>query len=92
MGFEYWKVLECTHDYNQSSYYQNESSNKKVWEKYDAFSQTKDAQDYIKNHKNEKPFFLMLSWGPPHNPYETAPEKYQKLYNPENIMLSPNGA
>src|SRR4051812_3309252 len=33
-GFEYWKALECTHDYNESHYY-SESAEKLTWAGYD---------------------------------------------------------
>ena len=32
----------------------------------------------------------MLSWGPPHNPYETAPVEYRQRYQAEDIVLRPN--
>ena len=89
-GFDYWKVLECTHNYNNSPYYAGDSEEKLYWEEYDAIAQTRDAQKYIQDHDDEQPFLLVLSWGPPHNPYETAPEKYQAMYNPETIRLRPN--
>jgi len=93
-GFDYWKVLECTHDYNHSAYYAGDSEEKRYWEGYDAIAQTRDAQQYIRDHSRqdsqEKPFLLVLSWGPPHAPYQTAPEAYQALYSPEAITLRPN--
>ena len=89
-GFEYWKVLECTHNYNESHYYAGDSSKKQCWEQYDAQAQTRDAQHYIRTYQNDNPFLLVLSWGPPHAPYETAPPTYQALYQPENIALRPN--
>lgn len=90
LGFAYWKVLECTHRYNQSSYYANDSREALCWEGYDAMAQTRDAQAYIRNHTGEKPFLLVLSWGPPHDPYETAPENFRDLYDPKTITLRPN--
>jgi len=89
-GFEYWKVLECTHDYNKSPYYAGDSDKKLFWEGYDAIAQTKDAEKYITDHANKEPFMLMLSFGPPHAPYHTAPEKYKKMYNANDIKLRPN--
>ncbi|MBC8232631.1 sulfatase [bacterium] len=89
-GFDYWKVLECTHNYNRSPYYAGDSDEKICWDGYDAIAQTRDAQNYIREHDDKTPFLLVLSWGPPHNPYETAPEKYKAMYNPENIYLRPN--
>lgn len=90
-GFDYWKVLNCTHDYNHSYYYAGDDTNKLLWKGYDAIAQTEDAEQYLKAHaRGTKPFFLVLSWGPPHNPYETAPARYRALYQPEKIQLRPN--
>jgi hypothetical protein len=33
-GFEYWKALECSHEYNQLFYYEGDSPEKKQWEGY----------------------------------------------------------
>lgn len=87
-GFDYWKVHECTHNYNNSVYY-DENNEKHVWKGYDAIAQTEDAINYIKNNK-ENPFVLFLSWGPPHAPYQTAPKKYRDLYQDMDIALRPN--
>lgn len=87
-GFDYWKVREVTHNYNNSFYF-DEDNERQVWEGYDAFPQTDSAISYI--HKNrENPFLLVLSWGPPHDPYHTAPEKFKSLYDPGKIKLRPN--
>jgi arylsulfatase A-like enzyme len=89
-GFDYWKVLECTHAYNNSDYYAD-GPEKLKWEGYDAIAQTRDAQRYIEAQaKAKKPFLLWLAWGPPHNPYETAPAKYKAMYDPEKLQLRPN--
>lgn len=89
-GFDYWKVLECSHEYNKSKYWGNDDKLHK-WEGYDAKAQTKDAIAYIEEQaKSEKPFCLMLSWGPPHAPYKTAPKEFQDLYKNVDIQLRPN--
>lgn len=89
-GFDYWKVLECTHNYNQSSYYAN-GPDRLQWDGYDAIAQTRDAQRYLESRANtDKPFLLWLAWGPPHNPYETAPERYRAMYASEEIQLRGN--
>ena len=95
-GFDYWKALECTHDYNNSRFYAGDSDQPLNWEGYDAIEQTKDVQAYLRGRsrdgdgKSDTPFLLVLSWGPPHAPYETAPEAYRQMYDPNSIELRPN--
>lgn len=90
-GFDHWMVLECTHDYNNSAYYRGNDDTKLTWQGYDAIPQTREAQKYISDHAGaDNPFLLVLSWGPPHNPYETAPEKYRNMYDPASLTLRPN--
>ncbi len=89
-GFDYWKVLECTHNYTNSLYYADDPA-KRVWPGYDAIAQTRDACDYIRSQsRSNQPFALVLAWGPPHDPYFTAPAKYRALYNPATLQLRPN--
>ena len=91
-GFDYWKVLECTHAYNNSPYYAD-GPEKLKWEGYDAQAQTRDAQQFMRDRAKAapaKPFLLWLAWGPPHNPYETAPANYRAKYSADKIQLRPN--
>jgi len=89
-GFEYWKVLECTHNYFNSFYWDNENVKNK-WEGYDAYAQTADAIEYIhKKSRENRPFFIMLSWGPPHTPFDMAPERCKDLYRDKNLTLRGN--
>lgn len=89
-GFDYWKVRECSHDYWDSFYYGDEPK-KQSWEGYDAAAQTEQADQYIRDHaRDDRPFLLMLSWGPPHNPYDTAPEPFKNMYDPATLTLRPN--
>jgi arylsulfatase A-like enzyme len=87
-GFDYWKVREVTHNYNNSFYF-DEENERQIWEGYDAFAQTDSAISYINKNK-DNPFLLVLSWGPPHDPYHTAPEKYKSRYDASKIHLRPN--
>ena len=90
-GFEYWKAVNCDHNYNHSVYYFDDDTTRRYWNGYDVIDESKDAETYISNHiGNGKPFFLMLSWGPPHDPYHTAPEKYKEIYDQTKLELRPN--
>jgi arylsulfatase A-like enzyme len=90
-GFEYWKALECTHNYNESAYYSGNSEKKLFWEGYDAMAQADDASKYIAEHAGKNnPFLLMISMGTPHEPYHTAPEAFRKIYDEREIRLNEN--
>jgi len=88
-GFDYWKVLECTHNYNSSSYYSQDEKTPRKWKGYDSVDQTRDACEYIKKQSGDEPFCLFLSWGPPHNPYY-APKKYMDQIKLKDIKLRKN--
>ena len=89
-GFDYWRVLECTHNYNKSFYFADTDESCQ-WTGYDANAQTNDACDYLKKQAvADKPFLMLLSWGPPHDPYLTAPEQYRAMYDPAKLILRPN--
>lgn len=90
-GFDYWKACECTHNYNRSLFYEGNDKTEKYWQGYDAVAQTADACDFIRKSSSQSdPYFLLLSLGPPHDPYGTAPERYQKMYADRQIQLRPN--
>ena len=90
-GFEYWKACECTHNYNHSLCYEGDDKTPKYWPGYDAFSQTDDACKFIeRSTKAHEPYMLVLSLGPPHFPYATAPAQYQDMYRAAEIQFRPN--
>ena len=90
-GFDYWKTLECSHDYNNSIYYSGNSPKQMVWEGFDALAQSRDACQYIINQSSaSRPFMLFISLSPPHNPYHIAPAQYKKLYESREIQVNEN--
>jgi arylsulfatase A-like enzyme len=89
-GFDYWKACECTHEYNHSLYYEGNDPAPKYWPGYDAIAQTEDACRFIEGRPGADPFLLVLSLGPPHFPYATAPERYQEMYRGRELQLRHN--
>ncbi|MFW6189947.1 MAG: sulfatase [Planctomycetota bacterium] len=89
-GFGFWRGFECSHSYNESYYYADECREKKQWDDYDAFSQTREAIRYLEERDAASPCLLFLSWGPPHSPYGTAPAEYRRMYDPAELTLPPN--
>lgn len=86
-GFEDWAVYNCSHQHLNASYFVNEDQPIR-FDKYEPEGQVDLAIDFIDRHRDE-PFCLVMSWGPPHDPYK-APEEYMKLFPPKEIRLAPN--
>jgi len=91
-GFRFWRGLECTHNYNKSFYYAD-TPGRIPWEGYEPFPQTRMAEEYLRQRAKDEdadPFALFVSWGPPHAPYPTAPEKYRRMYANDRLTLRDN--
>jgi len=90
-GFDYWKALECSHQYEDLKYYEGDDPKIKEWEGYGPYAETKDAISYVnRNAGSDQPFLLFLSIGAPHFPYQNTPREMQKLFKPEDIILQDN--
>ncbi len=91
-GFEEWKVCNCAHRYLDAHYY-DESNRRVEVDGYEPTAQTDLAIDFIRRNQQRKtgaPWSLVLSWGPPHDPYHQAPEEYLELYRERPLTLRPN--
>jgi arylsulfatase A-like enzyme len=77
-GWDYWAVRNCSHDHFKPAYYLNDSKGPTKAQGWEPDVQTDLAIDYMKANR-DKPFCLMVSFGPPHNPYK-APKKYMDMY------------
>lgn len=92
-GFDYWKGLECSHNYTKMPYYDNDDPKIKYWNEYSPFAIVKDANQYLTDHANDKkPFLALISIATPHYPHTSAPKKYKDMYPPESLTLNPNVA
>jgi len=90
-GFAHWRVLECTHDYLRSAYYAGDEASTRVWPGYDADSQTTEAIRWIESKPaRREPFLMVLSWGPPHDPYRDCPPDVLAAYDAHPPTPRPN--
>ena len=87
-GFDFWAVGNCTHDYNRSLYYQDPDE-PLHWPGYDVIAQTDMALEFM-SEGGDDPYALVLSWGTPHNPYRTAPQRYLDMYPLDRVPTRPN--
>ena len=71
-GFDFWAALSCSHNYFNTKYYRDDPSNPvEIVNGFEPWNQTDEAMGFI-NRKagDDQPFFLVVSYGPPHNPYQ----------------------
>lgn len=90
-GFDYMAAHNAEHDYYRVSYFENESGPILI-DGWAPEEETSLAIRFLDNHKRSqpnKPLFLVLSYGPPHSPYEQYPSEYD-IYDPTQIELRPN--
>lgn len=87
-GFDYWAVWNCAHDYFNGKVFRD-TPEPIALPGYEPVGQTDLALEFL-GQKDERPFCLFLSWGPPHDPYEQVPDAYQSLYDSQQIKLRPN--
>jgi len=87
-GFQYWAAWNCAHAYFDGKYYRDTPEPVAI-EGYEPAGQTDLAIRFLQEHA-QKPFCLVLSWGPPHDPYDQVPEQYRRMYPPEKIRLRAN--
>ncbi len=95
LGYDgYWAAYNFHHTYYGTYYHLN--SKKKIFHKkntYEPDAQTDLAIDFIKNHKDDKsPFYLTLSYGTPHDPWEknNVPKMYYDMFKNKTLGPSKN--
>ncbi len=86
-GFEYWAANECSHAHFDTKYFRD--SDKPIPVKtFEAEIWTDLAIEFLRENRGRR-FFLVVSMGPPHDPYG-APEKFMKMYDAATMTMRPN--
>ena len=94
-GFDYMAAYDCNHDYYDVSYYENEQGPIAMegWApEVETSLAVRFMEEHVREHAREhadRPFALVLSWGPPHWPYDEYPSAYD-IYDPGKVDLPPN--
>ncbi len=88
-GFDFWAAHECSHRHFDNHYFRDDATPIKLG-KYEAEGWTDIAVDFLREQANkQQPFFLMLTMGPPHDPYK-APPQYEAMYDATKLTMRPN--
>jgi arylsulfatase A-like enzyme len=86
-GFQFWAANECSHQHFKPIYFRN-TDTPITEDRFEPEVWTDRAIEFLQA-KDDAPFFLMVSMGPPHDPYG-APERYEALYDPAKLTMRPN--
>jgi arylsulfatase A-like enzyme len=88
-GFEFWAANQCSHAHFNTQYFRD-SPEPIPMRKFEAEGWTDLGIEFLNATKTDnRPFFLSIAMGPPHDPYG-APEEYMKMYDPEKLTMRPN--
>jgi arylsulfatase A-like enzyme len=88
-GFAYWAGTNCTHDYFDGHYYTGDDPAPVRFEGYEPHVQTELALRFLAD-PDDRPFFLFVSYNPPHDPYEDVPAEYLERYDPSTLTVRAN--
>jgi arylsulfatase A-like enzyme len=88
-GWDFWAVRNCSHQHFKPAYWLNDATEPVKVDGWEPDVQTDLAVEYINQRREQRsPFCLMVSYGPPHNPYR-APQADLKRYD-KPIEFQPN--
>ena len=88
-GFDQSLIWTGTGNHWKSTYHPKEGKPVVVKGRYNAAAMTDQAIAFVEQHK-ARPFFLMLSWNPPHSRFTDPPEAKKALYKAESLPRRPN--
>jgi arylsulfatase A-like enzyme len=89
MGIEDWQVWDSTNLHYKSWTYNQETGEKIMPEGWQPVRMTDAAVKFIEEQPKDKSWILILSWNPPHPPYNPPPDD-MALYPVDKVKLRPN--
>jgi arylsulfatase A-like enzyme len=87
-GFETWNVWSLTNQHYTAHTYDPVTGAVISPEGWNATRMTDQAVEFVKTQAKDKPWMLMLSWNPPHPPFD-PPAEDQKPYT-GSLQMRPN--
>lgn len=89
LGFDdFWAAFNCAHDYFNPRYFRDTLDMHTV-PGYEPTVQTDLALEFLQSG-DARPFALVISYGPPHDPYAQVPQAFRDMYDPAAIALPGN--
>lgn len=89
-GFEDWHAWANTNKHYDGITFDQETGERIIMPGYQPTRMTDQAIEFIQKQKGaDKPWFLVLSWNPPHPPYDPPPTE-RNQYDANSLKLRPN--
>ena len=89
MGFEDWHVWDVTNDHYHSWTYNQDTGEKIFPEGWQPTRMTDQAVTFLKAQPKDKPWMLVVSWNPPHPPFN-PPAEDRAPYPEDTLKFRPN--
>ncbi len=88
-GFEFWAAHQCSHRHFDNHYFRDSDQPIKLG-KFEAEGWADLGVEFLEQtRKDQRPFYLTVQWGPPHDPYK-APPHYAQQYDAQRIAMRAN--
>lgn len=90
-GFDYWRVWGATNNHWHDYTWNPETGEKLTRDGWAPTLMTDQAIEFIGQQKKDKPWMMVVSWNPPHPPFN-PPEEDAALYQKDKLPQRPNVA
>jgi arylsulfatase A-like enzyme len=88
-GFQWWAGNECSHQHFKNWYFRD-TPDPIYLDTFETEGYARVACDFLREARpDDRPFYLTVQWGPPHDPYR-APEEYRRPYDAARLTMRPN--
>jgi arylsulfatase A-like enzyme len=89
-GFEDWHAWANTNKHYDGITFDQVSGQREIVPGYQPTGMTDQAIEFLRNQKGtKKPWLLVVSWNPPHPPYN-PPDEDKQLYDEPTLKFRPN--
>ncbi len=88
VGFDYWLYPRVHHRHTGQSFMETGRPEREA-EGFSADFESARLREYLQQ-RGERPFLLFYSISPPHMPLADAPERYLRMYSPNEAVLRAN--
>ena len=88
-GYEFWAAHECSHRHFDNHYFRD-TADPIRFNKFETEGWTDVGVEFLEECKNDdRPFYLTIQVGPPHDPYKSPPE-FMTGYSADSLKMRPN--